>query len=132
MTIYDEPKLVSCPTAKPAHLPIAETRTDGYGGPGVTANGGNSNYVGGAGVLVTGGTGGGTGGGIVGGGDGIDAVGGSGGDGIYAQGGGSFAGFFGGDVYVEGALSKSSGSFKMDHPLDPRQQISVPLSNRPI
>jgi hypothetical protein len=88
-----------------------------YGGPGVTANGGNSNYVGGAGVVATGGTGG----GIAGGGDGIDAVGGPGGDGIYTRsgGGGSFAGLFGGDVLVEGALSKSSGSFKIDHPLDP-------------
>jgi hypothetical protein len=29
------------------------------------------------------------------------------------------AGFFIGDVYVNGALSKASGSFKIDHPLDP-------------
>lgn len=31
----------------------------------------------------------------------------------------SFAGYFSGAVHVAGALSKSSGSFKIDHPLDP-------------
>lgn len=31
----------------------------------------------------------------------------------------SFAGFFKGNVAVQGRLSKSSGSFKIDHPLDP-------------
>lgn len=30
-----------------------------------------------------------------------------------------FAGFFQGDVHVQGTLSKSSGSFKIDHPLEP-------------
>ena len=30
-----------------------------------------------------------------------------------------FAGYFSGKVHVNGALSKSSGSFKIDHPLDP-------------
>ncbi|MEK7716328.1 MAG: hypothetical protein AAB322_01095, partial [Pseudomonadota bacterium] len=30
-----------------------------------------------------------------------------------------YAGSFSGDVYVQGNLSKSSGSFKIDHPLDP-------------
>jgi hypothetical protein len=42
--------------------------------------------------------------------------------GIYGfAGGGStnYAGFFSGDVYVTGTLSKAAGSFKIDHPLDP-------------
>src|SRR5271156_1946831 len=44
-----------------------------------------------------------------------------GGEGIFAASGavGFYAGEFGGDVYVQGTLSKSSGSFKIDHPLDP-------------
>jgi hypothetical protein len=89
-----------------------------HGGPGVTASGGNSINIGGPGVLATGGGG-------FSGGDGIDAYGGTGseldGDGIYAEGvgGNGSAGVFAGDVAVEGALSKSSGSFKIDHPLDP-------------
>lgn len=33
-----------------------------------------------------------------------------------------YAGFFSGDVYVSGALTKSSGSFKIDHPLDPENK----------
>ena len=83
-----------------------------FGGPGVKATGGNA------------------GGEFAQGGDGIDATGGTGGsaggDGIYAVAGVSnlsslspYAGVFNGDVDVEGALSKSSGSFKIDHPLDP-------------
>jgi trimeric autotransporter adhesin len=40
------------------------------------------------------------------------------GDGIYAV-SNLYAGIFGGDVVVQGNLSKSSGSFKIDHPLDP-------------
>jgi hypothetical protein len=32
---------------------------------------------------------------------------------------GGFAGVFSGNVYVGGTLSKSAGSFKIDHPLDP-------------
>jgi hypothetical protein len=53
------------------------------------------------------------------GGDGVDAYGGTG-WGIYAQ-AGTFegAGQFAGDVDIEGNLSKSGGSFKIDHPLDP-------------
>ena len=41
--------------------------------------------------------------------------------GIYAQptAGNSIAGLFGGNVQVNGNLTKSSGSFKIDHPLDP-------------
>ncbi len=31
----------------------------------------------------------------------------------------SLAGWFGGNVYISGSLSKGSGSFKIDHPLDP-------------
>jgi hypothetical protein len=47
-----------------------------------------------------------------------------GGYGIYAVGGmgpdsNALAGYFAGDVFVSGNLSKSSGSFKIDHPLDP-------------
>jgi hypothetical protein len=55
------------------------------------------------------------------GGDGLDSFGGvSGGEGIYAEGGGSgLAGEFGGNVTVHGNLSKSGGSFRIDHPLDP-------------
>jgi hypothetical protein len=44
--------------------------------------------------------------------------------GVYAQGGGinaccSDAAVFGGEVQIYGYLTKSSGSFKIDHPLDP-------------
>jgi hypothetical protein len=41
------------------------------------------------------------------------------GDGIEAYQGSSAAGYFDGDVWVQGFLSKLSGSFKIDHPLDP-------------
>ena len=113
------------------------------GGPGVFASGGNSTATldtGGNGVDGFGGSASGSSGtggaGVTGlggtgsenfGGDGIKGYGGSGlnggGDGVYAQGGSgalpSYAGDFNGDVMVSGALSKSSGSFKIDHPLDP-------------
>jgi hypothetical protein len=58
------------------------------------------------------------------GGDGVDVFGGlSGGEGIYAEGGGTgLAGEFGGNVTVHGNLSKSGGSFRIDHPLDPANQ----------
>ena len=41
--------------------------------------------------------------------------------GIYAQptAGNTVAGLFGGNVQINGSLTKSSGSFKIDHPLDP-------------
>ena len=40
-----------------------------------------------------------------------------------ATGGGSaWAGWFTGDVHVDGNLSKASGSFKIDHPLDPENK----------
>jgi len=47
-----------------------------------------------------------------------------GGEGLDAWAGGGplfngYAGYFSGDVWVDGNLSKSSGSFKIDHPLDP-------------
>jgi hypothetical protein len=43
-----------------------------------------------------------------------------GGYGVYgANHGNGFAGWFGGNVHVNGALSKNGGSFKIDHPLDP-------------
>jgi hypothetical protein len=47
------------------------------------------------------------------GGDGLDAWAGTG---ALANG---YAGYFSGDVYVSGNLSKGGGSFKIDHPLDP-------------
>jgi hypothetical protein len=34
-----------------------------------------------------------------------------------------YAGYFLGDVYVEGNLSKASGSFLIDHPLDPENKL---------
>ncbi len=48
--------------------------------------------------------------------------------GIYGSGSNSgtpsngFAGYFEGNVHVNGALSKSSGSFKIDHPTDPENK----------
>jgi hypothetical protein len=39
--------------------------------------------------------------------------------GVWGKSSSGFAGFFSGKVHVNGALSKSSGSFKIDHPLDP-------------
>jgi hypothetical protein len=45
------------------------------------------------------------------------------GDGMYGKASaGHFAGKFDGDVQVNGNLSKSSGSFKIDHPLDPENK----------
>jgi hypothetical protein len=37
----------------------------------------------------------------------------------FRNGGGNYAGYFSGNVSVTGTLSKGSGSFKIDHPLDP-------------
>ncbi|WP_148210076.1 hypothetical protein [Candidatus Korobacter versatilis] len=53
------------------------------------------------------------------GGDGVFAYNGAGGDGIYAGSVTGYAAWLDADVHVNGALSKSSGSFKIDHPLDP-------------
>ena len=39
----------------------------------------------------------------------------------YSSGG--FGGYFTGDVHVQGALSKTSGSFLIDHPLDPENKL---------
>jgi trimeric autotransporter adhesin len=39
--------------------------------------------------------------------------------------GGGFAGYFVGNVHVGGALSKSSGTFKIDHPQDPANRYLV-------
>jgi hypothetical protein len=113
------------------------TGAAGYGGAsnGFTSaypsNGGNGLYAaggvgtaefdrGGAGIQAFGGNA--TGGGY--GGNAVMAFGGTGagggGQGIYAEGGGSAeAGEFYGNVEVVGSLSKSGGSFKIDHPLDP-------------
>jgi hypothetical protein len=99
------------------------TGIDDAGGSGVTGNGGNATGTsgrGGAGVTANGGN-------SVEGGDGVAAYAGAGtggidGNGIYAMGGNgteTYAGYFNGDVNVLGTLSKSSGSFKIDHPLDP-------------
>jgi hypothetical protein len=46
----------------------------------------------------------------------------SNGTGVYgaiSSGGTGYAGYFDGKVHVNGTLSKSAGSFKIDHPLDP-------------
>jgi trimeric autotransporter adhesin len=117
---------------------------ESFGGDGVFARGGKAvgiNDIGGNGINANGGTAAGADAGGPGvkaeggdgstGGDGIDAYGGNGspfvgGNGIFAQGGKSGsgnptgpAGYFNGEVEVNGKLSKSSGSFKIDHPLDP-------------
>jgi hypothetical protein len=42
--------------------------------------------------------------------------------GVCVHSAGGDAGYFGGNVTVTGNLSKSSGSFKIDHPLDPENQ----------
>lgn len=101
-----------------------------FGGIGVNASGGSS-LNGGVGLSASGGFpfGG-------NGGDGVYAIGSSAqgagrraGTGIFASGGAGLigatpglAGDFDGDVNVSGNLSKGSGSFKIDHPLDPENQ----------
>ncbi len=120
------------------------------GGEGVSATGGKGNLAGGIGMNATGGIGARGGDGInVAGGDvnfeqwatgwggaGVRTFGGmgfgagrSGGIAIYAEGGvgangaaRGLAGVFSGDVQVIGTLSKSGGSFKIDHPLDPENR----------
>ena len=52
-------------------------------------------------------------------GSGVGATNTAGGDGIFASSATGFAGFFSGDVEVDGTLSKAGGAFKIDHPLDP-------------
>jgi hypothetical protein len=79
----------------------------GNGGNGVVAKGGaGAGTIAGSGVVATGGTAGSFGAA----GDGIDA---------YPGNNSALAGYFGGDVTVSGNLSKTGGSFKIDHPLDP-------------
>jgi hypothetical protein len=41
---------------------------------------------------------------------------------VFGPGGTMYAGYFAGNVHVLGTLSKSSGSFKIDHPLDPENK----------
>lgn len=49
--------------------------------------------------------------------------------GIYATAGGgsssSYAGYFSGNVHVNGTLSKSGGTFKIDHPQDPENKYLI-------
>jgi trimeric autotransporter adhesin len=52
-------------------------------------------------------------------GSGVAAENTSNGDGLYAYSSTGYAGFFAGDVDVDGNLSKAAGSFKIDHPLEP-------------
>jgi hypothetical protein len=42
--------------------------------------------------------------------------------GLAPTGSGNYAGFFSGDVYITGNLSKGTGSFVIDHPLDPENK----------
>jgi hypothetical protein len=56
---------------------------------------------------------------LLGTGSGVAGFASNGGDGIYGYSDTGFAGFFYGDVDVDGNLSKAGGSFKIDHPLDP-------------
>jgi len=44
------------------------------------------------------------------------------GDGVHVTGAYGRAGYFDGDVEITGSISKGSGSFKIDHPLDPENQ----------
>lgn len=43
--------------------------------------------------------------------------------GTVAAGSGNYAGYFVGNVHVNGTLSKGAGSFKIDHPLDPEHKF---------
>jgi uncharacterized protein YwbE len=43
-------------------------------------------------------------------------------DGVHVNSAGGYAGYFNGDVAVTGVLTKGSGSFKIDHPLDPENK----------
>jgi hypothetical protein len=45
--------------------------------------------------------------------------------GKVASGTGSYAGYFDGNLHVQGTLSKSAGTFKIDHPLDPANKYLV-------
>jgi TGF-beta propeptide len=79
------------------------SQTDSIGGDGVVGIGGSGAVDGVGGVF-----------------DGADSSPSTGsGDGMLAFAGSGAAGAFGGDVSINGSLSKSGGSFKIDHPLDP-------------
>jgi len=118
-------------TGGPGAVAYGGVEIGGTGGDGVDAHAGDGGLKGGAGVIAFGGAG--TGQNATGG-NGIEATGGSarsgetpqGGIGVVAHAGvGSFrgvAGDFYGDVNIVGNLSKSGGSFKIDHPLDPANQ----------
>ena len=110
--------------------PVISATNNVPGGEGVIASGGDSSsgIDGGAGVVGHAGSSQEGFGGI-----GVIAYGGSnttltqkGGAGIYARGGAGFpnglAGEFIGNVSVQGNISKASGSFKIDHPLDPENK----------
>jgi hypothetical protein len=43
--------------------------------------------------------------------------------GVYGGSTSGYAGWFAGKVHVNGALTKSSGAFKIDHPLDPANKV---------
>ncbi|HKQ75810.1 MAG TPA: hypothetical protein VJ810_19080 [Blastocatellia bacterium] len=101
-----------------------------FGGQGVSTIGGASNSgIGGTGLLTTGGRSNSNNGGLGLFAAGGDSISGRGGNGISVDAGsgvtdGFAATFFGfvsvnGNMQVVGALSKSAGSFKIDHPLDP-------------
>jgi len=42
--------------------------------------------------------------------------------GVYGESSSGWAGYFEGDVHINGTLSKAAGSFKFDHPLDPENR----------
>jgi hypothetical protein len=87
----------------------------GYGGDGNGAPDGSEGAVGGSGVYAVGGNSSGVGRRA---GTGIEVDGGFGINGATR----GYAGVFRGDVQVFGTLSKSGGSFKIDHPLDPENK----------
>jgi len=88
---------------------IGFSNSSGFGGGGVEAIAGSGSGGGGVGVRALGGNAVGSG-----------AVGGDGVVGVRGMGDTEGrAGFFFGNVSVAGSLSKGSGSFKIDHPLDP-------------
>ena len=90
------------------------TNTGGGGGAGVVASGGSATVgVGGTGVLADGGISS-----SFIGGDAIHAIRGSGNGGLANGRAGSFVG----DVDVQGTLTKTMGTFKIDHPLDPENK----------
>ena len=53
------------------------------------------------------------------------------GDASYSSAGtANYAGYFLGDVYVSGTLSKGGGTFKIDHPQDPENKFLTYTSRR--